>query len=206
MILGVTPVRGGSVGIPRKNIKMVAGLPLVAWTIQAARGSKLLTRYIVSTEDDEIAAVSRQYGAEVLPRPVKLAAEEVLTLDVLQHVSQEIPSDIVVLLQATSPVRKPGLIDECIREFIEQGYDSLATGFISKSTGCGTKSLRRQDIPGVFCDDGNVYVIKTSLIKDGERWGKKIGRKIISRFENTEIDDDFDLWLAENILTKKGGF
>ena len=206
MILGITPARGGSKGIPRKNIKMITGLPLVAWTIRAAKESKLLSRYIVSTEDDEIAAVSRQHGAEVLPRPAALAADEVLTLDVLRHVCQDTSSDIIVLLQATSPVRRPGLIDECIGEFIRYDYDSLATGFISKSTECGAKSMRRQDIPGIFCDDGNVYVIKTSLIKDGERWGKKIGRKIISRFENTEIDDEFDFWLAEKILAEKRSF
>lgn len=200
MILGVTPARGGSKGIPRKNIKTIAGKPLIAWTIEAAQNSKLLDRYIISTEDKEIATVSRKYGTEVLDRPVELATDEASTISVLQHAIKCIPSDIVVLLQATSPIRSPGLIDECIREFIENEYDSLATGFICKYVEYGKNELRRQNIKGFFYDDGNVYVTKANLIKKGDRYGKKIGKKIISKWENVDIDDEVDFWIAEKIL------
>ena len=204
MILGITPVRGGSKGVPRKNVKKIAGKPLIAWTIEAAIKSKSLDRYVVSTEDKEIAGIAKRYGAEILNRPMELATDEATTLSVLQHVIEKIPCDSVVLLQATSPIRRGGLIDECIREFIDNDYDSLATGFICDYIEYGRNNLRRQDIKGFFCDDGNVYVIKADLIERGERFGEKIGRKVISRWENTEIDDKFDLWLGEQIL--RNGF
>jgi N-acylneuraminate cytidylyltransferase len=202
-ILGITPARGGSKGIPKKNIRPIAGKPLIAWTIEAAKESKMLDRYVVSTEDEEIAQVVREYGADVINRPIALATDEASTLSVLQHIVENLPCDIVVLLQATSPTRRPGLIDECIREFKDNDYDSLATGFICNYIEYGKNELRRQDIKGFFYDDGNIYVIKTDLIKNGNRCGQKIGRKIISRQENQEIDDKFDFWIAEKILLDK---
>lgn len=201
MILGVTPARGGSKGIPRKNVREAGGKPLIAWTIQAAKESRLINRYVVSTEDKEIALVAREYGAEVLKRPASLATDGASTLSVLQHAVEKIPCKIVVLLQATSPIRHKGLIDECIEEFLQNGYDSLATGFTCKYVEYGKNKLRRQDIKGFFYDDGNVYVIKSDLIKAGDRYGKKMGKKIIGRWENVEIDDEFDLWLAGQILS-----
>jgi len=200
MILGITPARGGSKGISGKNIKDISGIPLIAWTIESAKKSKLLGKYVVSTEDKEIAGMAKQYGAEILNRPMELATDEATTLSVLQHVIEKIPCDSVVLLQATSPIRRDGLIDECIKEFIDNEYDSLATGFTCKYIEYGKNNSRRQDIEGFFYDDGNVYVIKADLIERGERCGEKIGRKVISRWENIEIDDEFDFWLAEKIL------
>ena len=150
MILGITPARGASKGIARKNVKLIAGKPLLAWSVEAAKASKLIDRYIVSTEDTEISNVAIKYGAEVLVRPSLLATDEALTIRVLQHAIEQINCDIAVLLQATSPVRSPGLIDECIREFMDNNYDSLATGFICKYTEYGKNQLRRQDIKGFF--------------------------------------------------------
>ena len=204
MILGITPARGGSKGVPGKNIKVLSGKPLIAWTIEAAKESKMIDRYVVSTEDEEIAATSREYGVDVIERPPELATDEATTLSVLQHAVEKIPCDSIVLLQATSPIRRGGLIDECIKEFIDNEYDSLATGFTCKYIEYGKNNSRRQDIEGFFYDDGNVYIIKADLIERGERYGEKIGRKIISRWENTEIDDKFDLWLGEQIL--RNGF
>ena len=202
-VLGITPARGGSKTIPRKNIKGISGKPLIAWTIEAVKESKMIDRYVVSTEDEEIAQIVRGYGVEVLPRPSELATDEVTTISVLQHAIEQIPCGIVVLLQVTSPIRRPGLIDECIKEFKDNDYDSLATGFICDYIEYGKNELRRQDIEGFFYDDGNVYVIKADLIKNGDRYGKKIGRKVISRWENVEIDDEFDFWLAKKILLDK---
>jgi len=202
-ILGITPARGGSKTIPRKNIDDISGKPLIAWTIEAAKESGMIDRYVVSTEDKEIAKIVREYGVEVLSRPSALATDEATTISVLQHVAEQIPCEIIVLLQATSPIRRQGLIDECIKEFISNDYDSLATGFICDYIEYGKNQLRRQDIEGFFYDDGNVYVIKADIVKKGDRCGKKIGRKVISRWENVEIDDEFDLWLAEQILKER---
>jgi len=203
MILGITPARGGSKGVPRKNIKPLLGKPLLAWTIEQAKASKLLNRYVVSTEDTEIADTAKKYGAEVLKRPAELASDTADTLPVLQHALQSIPADILVLLPATSPIRDPGLIDRCINQFIEKKADSLATGWICKFTEYGKNELRRQEIPGFFYDDGNIYVMKADLVKRGDRYGKRIERVLLDREQNTEIDDAFDFWLVEQILKKR---
>ena len=94
MILGITPARGRSKGIPKKNIRMICGEPLIAWTIEAARQSKLLDRYVISTEDAEIAEISTKYGAEVIERSSELATDEASTLSVLQDVLKQIDADI----------------------------------------------------------------------------------------------------------------
>jgi CMP-N-acetylneuraminic acid synthetase len=205
MILGITPARGGSKGIPRKNLSTVCGKPLIAWTIEAALKSRLLTRYIVSSEDPEIAAVTRSYGADVLPRPAHLATDDATTLSVLEQVLREIPADIVVLLQCTSPVRNEGLIDRCIERFLQTGADSLATGFMCNLFPWGEYSARRQDLEPFFHDDGNVYVLRAELIRNGELWGEKREHFPTGREENFEIDDEFDLWLNEQILKKRTG-
>ncbi|MEA3494002.1 MAG: acylneuraminate cytidylyltransferase family protein, partial [Candidatus Margulisiibacteriota bacterium] len=132
MILGIIPARGGSKGIPRKNIKMIAGKPLIVWTIEAAKRSKLMDRFVVSTEDPEIAKIAREHGAEVVIRPAELATDEATTISALQHVLSQIDAKTVVLLQPTSPVREKGLIDRCIERFNETKVDNLATGFICK--------------------------------------------------------------------------
>jgi len=206
MILGVIPARGGSKGVPRKNIKIVAGKPLIAWTIEAAKKSKLLSRFVVSTEDAEIREISKKYGAEVIKRPVELATDEASAISVLQHALSVIEADTVVLLQPTSPVRDKGLIDNCIKRFQETGADNLATGFICKAMEYGScVHTRRQDLQGFFYDDGNVYVIKSELIKKGKMFGDKVERILISRAQNIEIDEEFDFWLNEQILLKRKG-
>jgi N-acylneuraminate cytidylyltransferase len=160
---------------------------------------------VVSTEDQEIAAVSRSLGAEVLPRPKELSTDDATTLSVLQQVISVVPADTVVLLQCTSPVRHEGLIDDCIRCFRETGADSLATGYWCSLFEWGTYSARRQDLRPFFHDDGNVYVIRADLIREGELWGERRERFTVDREETFEIDDEFDLWLNERILERKTG-
>ena len=203
MILGVTPARGGSKGVPRKNIRSLCGKPLLAWTIEAAQSSGLIDDYVVSTEDAEIAQVAEEWGARVVWRPPDLATDEAATLPVLQHVLEEVPADTLVLLQATSPIRDEGLIDLCIQKFIDTKADSLATGFTCKYVEYGKHNLRRQEIPGFFYDDGNVYVLDADMVRKGERHGKRIERVYLDREQNVEIDDEYDLWLVEQILARR---
>lgn len=201
-ILGITPARGGSKTIPRKNIKEIAGKPLIAWGIEAAKNSRLLNDYVVSTEDAEIASVAKHYGAKVVDRSKKLANDKATTLSVMQDVLKKIPADIVVLLQCTSPVRQKGLIDKCIQTFLKKHADSLATGFICNWYEWGSyDNKRRQDLKGWFHDDGNVYVMKAKNIVKGDLWGKKREQLLISRAQNFEIDEPFDFWLNDQILT-----
>ena len=157
-ILAIIPARGGSKGIARKNIRQLAGKPLIAWSIEASKRSNLLDMCVVSTEDDEIAKISQKYGAKVLPRPAELATDEASTMSVLQDILTKIDTDVVVLLQPTSPIRDSDLIDKCITKFLETDADSLATGFICKFYEYGTYQERRQELNGWFYDDGNVYI------------------------------------------------
>jgi len=206
VIVGVTPARGGSKGVPRKNIRPLAGKPLIAWTIEAAKASTLLDRYVVSTEDAEVASIARRWGAEVIQRPPELATDEATTMSVLQHALAQVPADIVVLLQATCPVRDHDLVDRCLTRFIETKADSLATGFICKYVeyaGQRGKELRRQDIEGFFYDDGNVYIMRADLLRAGDRYGQRIERMLIDREQHIDIDEDFDFWLAEQVMKKR---
>lgn len=202
MILGLIPARGGSKGVPGKNIKLIHGKPLIVWSIEKGLESKLIDKLVVSTDSAEIAAIAEKAGAEVLIRPAELATDTASTQDVMAHALQHYPADTLVLLQPTSPYRSDGLIDDCIEEFIQKGFDSLATGFICDYKEYGKNTLPRQQIQGFFYDDGNVYVIKADNILKGDRYGTRIGRKLISRYENAEIDDEYDFWLLEQILEK----
>ena len=201
-IIGITPARSGSRGIPHKNIKTIAGKPLIAWTIEKALESKLLDEYVVSTEDEEIAKISKECDAEVIMRPSELATDESLIIETLQHVLDQIPADIVVLLQATSPIRSGDLIDKCIQKYLDTKADSLATGFDCKFTAFGSTTKRRQDIEGFFYPDGNVYVLSADMIRKGELFGGKKEVMHTAREEQIEIDDEFDFWLAEQVLKK----
>ena len=204
MIFGVIPARGGSKGIPQKNVRQVCGKPLIAWTIEAAQQSVLLDRWVVSTEDPEIARISRRYGAEILNRPPQLATDTTPTLHVLKHALDHVSADIVVLLQPTSPIRSSGLIDRCIRQFQDTQADSLATGFMCKYQEYALgNNLRRQDRAGFFYDDGNVYVLRAAMVSAGEQFGEKIDRVLLDREQNIEVDDFFELWLAEKVLERR---
>ena len=130
-IIAIIPARGGSKGIPRKNIKILASKPLIAWTIEAAKNSKYLDRVIVSTEDEEIAEISKKYGAEVVERPEELATDASPTGSVIEQViayleqNESYNPDAIVLLQPTSPLRFAHHIGEAVKTFLEGGYDSL---------------------------------------------------------------------------------
>lgn len=203
MVLGLIPARGGSKGVPGKNVKIICGKPLIVWSIESALRSKKIDEVVVSTDSEEIAKIAEKSGAKILMRPSELATDTASTQDVMVHALENCNADILVLLQPTSPYRHDGLIDECISEFLEHQYDSLATGFICDYKEYGTNTLPRQQIQGFFYDDGNVYVIKAENILAGDRYGKRIGRKVISRYENAEIDDEYDFWLLEHILRDK---
>jgi N-acylneuraminate cytidylyltransferase len=205
MILGIIPARGGSKGIPKKNIRQICGKPLIAWTIEAAQRSRLLDRFVVSTEDAEIARISREWGAEVVDRPQELATDEATTLSVLQNVLVKNPADTVVLLQCTSPVRDPDLIDRCIKKYQESNADAVATGYMCNLFEWGTYSARRQELSTFFHDDGNVYVIRSENILKGDMFSGKRETVLTDRRCTFEIDDEFDFWINEKILENFAG-
>ena len=130
-ILGLIPARGGSKGLPRKNIRPLLGKPLIAWTIEQALASEYLDRVVVSTDDEKIAEISRKYGAKVpFMRPKESAADEARRIDVVLHAidwmeKNDNSYDLIMLLQPTSPLRTSEDIDKAIKLFISKKADSL---------------------------------------------------------------------------------
>jgi N-acylneuraminate cytidylyltransferase len=199
--LGVIPARGGSKGVPRKNLRTLLGRPLIAWSIDAARQARLIDRVVVSTEDAEIAEVARREGAEVLPRPAELATDTATTKAVLEHAVAALSPDELVVLQPTSPVRVGGLVDRAIERFLATGVDTLATGFMSFHYEWTTMdNMPRQQMTGFFYDDGNVYVHKASYLRAGRYWGDRRERMVLEHHYNHEIDDELDFVIAEAIM------
>lgn len=132
-IVGIIPARGGSKRLPGKNIRLLSGKPLVAYTIEAGLRSELINKVIVSTEDPKIAEVSESYGVEVIIRPQELAQDTTKTPPVLLHVVEELEKrgyspDIVVLLQPTTPLRDEKIIDAAVSMLINSNKDSVFTG------------------------------------------------------------------------------
>ncbi|WP_445710012.1 acylneuraminate cytidylyltransferase family protein [Flavobacterium sp.] len=190
-ILGLITARGGSKGVPKKNIKLLNGKPLLAYTVEAANRSKLITDLILSTDDDAIIQVAENIGLQVpFKRPEELAVDSASSIDVVSHALQFFESkgifyDAICLLQPTSPFRKDSFIDEAIEKFINQKTDCLLSvlqvpheynphwTFLENENGTldiatGEKEIikRRQDLPVSFFRDGSIYITKTTVIKE----------------------------------------
>lgn len=207
MIIGIILARGGSKGIPRKNINEIFGKPLIAWTIEAALKSEILDEVYVSTEDEEISNISISFGSRVLERPMYLSEDNSTVISVLKyHLENDLPeAKTIVLLQCTSPYRDYGLIDLCLSKYKSENSDSLATGYQCKIEEWGSSDRPRQEMNGFFYDDGNLYILDRQVILSempGLR-GKKSIEYHTHRFHNHEIDDDFDFWLAGKILERE---
>ena len=205
LTLAVIPARGGSKGLPGKNIRLLAGRPLIAWSIDAALATTRVDRVAVSTDDEKIALVAKEWGAEVLWRPTELATDEATTISVIQYIAQyQVPeAESIVVLQPTSPLRNKGLIDECLDLFHEGGYDNLATGYWCKYQEFGShNNMRRQDYQGFFYDDGNVYVLNRKLALAGRWFGENIAKHVIDKQQNFEIDDEIDFVILESLMSR----
>ena len=187
-ILAIIPARGGSKGVPKKNSKLLGGKPLIAYTIQAAQNSKLITDIIVSTDSDEIIKIVQDYGLEVpFKRPANLATDESPTILTIIHAleyfkSRGIQYDAVCLLQVTNPFRTNEFIDKSIEKFKNSNTDSLVSvlkvphefnphwvfekkedGNLKISTGESKIISRRQDLPTAYFRDGSIYITKTEV-------------------------------------------
>ena len=221
-IIAIIPARGGSKGIPRKNIKILASKPLIAWTIEAAKNSKYLDRVIVSTEDEEIAEISKKYGAEVVERPEELATDASPTGSVIEQViayleqNESYNPDAIVLLQPTSPLRFAHHIGEAVKTFLEGGYDSLvgvspSHVFIWRMEEEGAlpvnydfkKRKRRQDAKPEYKENGAIYIFKKqNFMEEKTIPCGRVGLSIMPVENSFEIDDEFDFWLCEEIIKR----
>ena len=212
-VLAIIPARGGSKGIPRKNLRPLAGKPLLAHSIQQARQTRCITRLVVSTDDEEIGAVAREFGAEVIRRPAEIsgdaASSEAALLHVLDYLreAEGYEPDLVVFLQATSPLREPDDIQNAVNTLQEYQADSLFSacefhGFLWRREGDQPRSLnydygrrpRRQEAPEDVRENGSIYVFKPVILRQHEnRLGGKIAVYLMSPANSVEVDRPEDL-------------
>lgn len=221
-ILAIIPARGGSKGVPRKNIRDLAGRPLIAWTIASARESKYLDRLIVSTEDEEIASIARQFGAEVpFMRPPELAQDGSSGIDPVIHALETLPEkyDYMVLLQPTSPFRNAEDIDQAIELCIGSGAEScVSVTENSKSPYWAykidpqkrleplfpveEKIACRQQLPKTYAQNGAIFVASCAFVlATASLQNRQTLAYIMPPERSLDIDSELDLRLANLLLT-----
>jgi len=210
-ILSIIPARGGSKGLPGKNIIDLNGKPLIAHTIEASLKSKYITKTVVSSDNESILKVSETFGSDILKRPNELALDTTPSEPVITHVLESIKDidtyDYLVLLQPTSPLRTENDIDEAIEKLLEQNARALIStvevdnkilkafkdnelGFLEGISNNKFPFMRRQDLPQVYMPNGAIYICS---IKEFLKNQKLFTEKTISykMTENKSIDVDF---------------
>jgi CMP-N-acetylneuraminic acid synthetase len=212
-IVGLIPARGGSKGVPRKNLPVVGGKPLIAWTVDAAQRAQELSRVVISTDDDEIAAAA---GVETLWRPADLARDETPMLDVVRHAIGELRPEIVVLLQPTSPLRRPEHVDAAVRLLHESDADSVVTvvevphrfspeslmDVVDGRVVPRSDARTRQEKARVYARNGPaVLALRASRLGD-DLYGGDCRPFVMDERDSLDVDTAFDLELADLLLRK----
>lgn len=221
-VIVIIPARGGSKSIPKKNIIDFCGKPLISWSIEQALGSKYVDELYVSTDSKEIGNISKQYGARVIWRPDELATDTSSSEDALLHAMSEIEKskkiDLVVFLQATSPLRKDDDIDKAIEKFFSESADSLFSAailedfFIWESKNDNLSSItydyknrgRRQDRKPCYLENGSIYIFKPEIINQyNNRLGGKMTIYAMPLWCSYEIDSIEDTAVCEYFMRNK---
>jgi CMP-N,N'-diacetyllegionaminic acid synthase len=215
-IVGLIPARGGSKGIPRKNLAPLAGRPLILWTIEAAQASRSLTRVVVSTDDGEIAAVARDQGVEVLERPAELAADETPMLDVIRHALGRLgPVDVLVVLQPTSPLRRPDHIDQALLVLLEDERRDVVVSVVEvphrfrpgklmardggRLVPLGAEPLHRHG-PALYARNGPAVLALRPDRLGNDLYGGEVRPYVMDARDSIDVDEPFDLRLAELLI------
>jgi CMP-N,N'-diacetyllegionaminic acid synthase len=225
-IVGLVPARGGSKGIPRKNARLLAGRPVLAYTADAAARARRLSRVILSTEDSEIAELGRSCGLEVpFVRPAELARDDTPMLPVVQHALRWLEEhgerfDAVCLLQPTHPLRRPEDIDACVALLETKAADAIVTlspvpaeynphwvyfrtedDWIRLATGEAAPICRRQDLPAAFHREGSVYVTRRDVVlQQNSLYGRRLLGYPIEGSQSVNLDTVEDWIRAEALL------
>lgn len=226
--LGLIVARGGSKGIPGKNIRELDGRPLIAHAAEAAREAARLSRIVLSTDSPEIADIAEDLGIEVpFLRPAELARDATPTLPVVQHALQALLQagaryDAVCLLQPTHPLRTAALIDRCVEKLRTSGADSVFTvtpvphsfhpnwvylsdeeGRLEIATGGREPVPRRQELPPAFAREGSVYVTRAEVIRRGSLYGESSQGVVVSPGDSVNLDTEADWEEAERRLAER---
>ena len=219
--LGVIPARGGSKSVPLKNIKELCDKPLIAYTIESAKRSKLLSRMVVSTDNEQIAKVSESYGSEVILRPSELAIDTAPIEWALLHVLKELKKkegfepDIVLTLQPTSPFRTATLIDQTIEVFNNPVIDSVIA--VVETHDCYGKIIdgrfeylipdqphRRQEREPLYLEASTIYATRTDRLKQKNSIrGDKMYPLMVDKLEAIDMDTPLDFYFAEALMKFK---
>lgn len=220
-IVAIIPARGGSKGIPKKNIIPFCGQPLISWSILQARHSKFIKQVFVSSDDDEILACSKDYGAEVIKRPDDIAGDqapsELAWLHAVETIEKQMGSiDLIVGIQATSPLRETKDLDEAIELLQNEKYDTLFSsckvhdnfiwerhpqeGMISVNYDWKERR-RRQDIRETYVENGSFYIFPPKVLKEHHcrLWGR-IGTYVMAPHKSSQVDHPEDLKLCEILM------
>ncbi|MEX0686772.1 MAG: acylneuraminate cytidylyltransferase family protein [Balneolales bacterium] len=224
-IIGIIPARGGSKGIPRKNIVDLGGYPLIAWSIIRAKKSKFIDRVILSSDDDEIIKIAKQFGCEVpFTRPEQFASDESSSIEVVLHALERLnfisTNQYFVLLQPTSPFRTTETIDRAIEFSIDFKYPYVISVseldkspyhiFIEKENNLlepvynmDTRYTRRQDLPTTVVSNGALYISKASYFKKIKSFKPETIRYYkMEKKESIDIDTLQDLECAREIVNR----
>lgn len=221
-VLAIIPARGGSKGVPRKNVRDLAGKPLIVWTIEAAQRAQTIHRVVVSTDDEEIARVGQAAGAHVIRRPAELAQDTTPTEPALFHVLETLEAtdsyvpDAVALLQCTSPLRGADIIDQCVRLLFSSGCDAVMTVTAMQHWYlCGgldaegrfwpeydyQKRPRSQEMPEKYRENGAVYVTRhDALLRYRNRLGGDVRVVVMDAIRSVDIDSEEDFLLAQEAI------
>lgn len=221
-VIAIIPARRGSKGLALKNLRLLGGLPLIAHSIRAARGATLVDTVVVSTEDEEIAAIASEHGAAVVQRPDALATDIAQNNGVVRHVleSRGKVDRVIVLLQPTSPLRTAAQIDACVQPVLEGRARSamtvtpiehhpgkavvLARGLIEPFTNDADMEARRQTMREVFRQNGAVYAVGVDDFLREDRFYLRPCHAVIAPLEDSvDIDSEIDLALAELMLQRR---
>jgi CMP-N-acetylneuraminic acid synthetase len=221
-LIAVIPARRGSKGLPLKNLRMLGGLPLIAHSIRAARAATLVDAVVVSTEDDEIAAVAAAHGASIVKRPDALATDAAQNNGVVRHVleSRGGVDRVIVLLQPTSPLRTASQIDACVQPLLDGSARSAMTvtavehhpgkavvisnGLIEPFTNDADMEARRQTMREVYRQNGAVYAIGVGDFLREDRFYLRPCKAVVAPLEDSiDIDSEIDLALAELMLHRR---
>ena len=223
-IVAIIPARGGSKGIPKKNIVDFCGRPLLAWSILQSKASRYVDDVYVSTDDADIAAVARAYGANVIDRPKEISGDTATSESALMHAVERIEKEgtsirLIVFLQATSPLREPKDIDNAVHTLLQEKADSLFSAaeigdlYIWKKEKGGFKSFnydyknrkRRQDYGEQYAENGSIYVFTPDVLRaHNNRLGKKITISYMDLWKTFEIDTGHGLEFCQSLFQLKG--
>lgn len=218
-ILVVIPARGGSKGIPRKNIRLMNGRPLISYIIQTAKHSSFLPDVYVSTDSTEIAEISSNYGALIIDRNQSLAGDMVtldpVIYDALIRCEKEnrCTYDLIITMQPTSPLTTVNTLDSAIQKFIDEKYNTLLsvvnkphlswTEKDGKVIPAYEKRLNRQQLPKNYLETGAFVIVDRKSISENSRFGEKVGVFEVPEIESIDIDDASDWVITESLMKKK---